>query len=39
MKAGRKPEYPEKTTDDELQKMSYTKARKFNSHPRLGPAL
>ena len=27
MKEGRKPEYPEKTPDDELQKMSHTKAR------------
>ena len=27
MKEGRKPEYPEKTPDDELQKMPHTKAR------------
>ena len=29
MKEARKPEYPEKTSDDELQKMSHTKARKY----------
>ena len=29
MKKGRKPEYPEKTPGDELQKMSHAKARKF----------
>ena len=29
MKEGKKPEYPEKTPDDELQKMAHTKARKF----------
>ena len=29
MKEGRKPEYPEKTPDDELQKMPHTKARRF----------
>ena len=34
MKAGRKPEYPEKTPDDELQKMPHTKARKFKPQPR-----
>ena len=28
MKVGRKPEYPEKTPDDGLQKMPHTKARK-----------
>ena len=27
---GEKPEYPEKKPGDELQKMPYTKARKFN---------
>ena len=27
MKEGRKPEYPEKTPGDELQKMTHTKAR------------
>ena len=27
MKEGRKPEYPEKTPDDELLKMPHTKAR------------
>ena len=31
MKEGRKPEYPEKTPGDELQKMPHTKARRFNS--------
>ena len=39
MKEGRKPEYPEKTPDDELQKMSHTKARKFKPQPGLEPAL
>ena len=39
MKEGRKPEYPEKTPDDELQKMPPTKARKINPKPRLEPAL
>ena len=29
MKEGRKPEYPEKTPDGELQKMPHTTARKF----------
>ena len=29
MKERRKPEYPEKTPDDELQKMLHTKAQKF----------
>ena len=33
------PEYPEKTIDDELQKMQRTKARKFSSHLRLEPTL
>ena len=39
MKEGRKPEYPEKTPDDELQKMAYTNARKFKPQARLEPAL
>ena len=39
MKEGRKPQYPEKTPDDELQKMPHTKARKFKSKPRFKPAL
>ena len=39
MKEGRKPEYPEKTPDDELQKMSHTKARTFKPQPGLEPAL
>ena len=29
MKDGRKPEYPEKTTGDELQKIPHTKAQRF----------
>ena len=29
MKKGRKPEHPEKTPDDEFQKMPHTEARKF----------
>ena len=28
MEEGRKPKYPEKTADDELQKMQHPKARK-----------
>ena len=39
MKEGRKPEYPEKTPDDQLQKMPHTKARKFPPQARLKPAL
>ena len=31
MKEGRKPEYPEKTPDDELQKMPHTKAPKIQT--------
>ena len=31
MKEGRKPEYPEKTPNDELQKMPHTKARRFQA--------
>ena len=27
MKEGRKPEYPEKTPDDELQKMAHAKTK------------
>ena len=38
MKEGRKPEYPEKTPDDELQRMSHTKARRFKPQARLEPA-
>ena len=38
MKEGRKPEYPEKTPGDELQKMPHTTARRFkpkrDSNPR-----
>ena len=36
---GRKPEYPEKTPGDELQKMPHTKAGKFKPQPRLEPTL
>ena len=35
---GRKPEYPEKTPGDELQKMPHTKARRFKPQARLEPA-
>ena len=35
MKEGRKPEYPEKTPGDELQKMSHTKAGRFKPQARL----
>ena len=38
MKEGRKPEYPEKTPGDELQKMPHTAARKFKPQARLEPA-
>ena len=39
MRERRKPEYPEKTPVDVLQKMSHTKARKFKPQARLEPAL
>ena len=39
MKDGRKPECPEKTPDDELQKTPRTKAQKFKPQPRLKPTL
>ena len=39
MKEGRKPGCPEKTPDDELQKMPHTKAPKFKPQPRLEHAL
>ena len=39
MEEGRKPEFPEKIPDDELQKMPHTTARKFKPQPRLEPAL
>ena len=39
MKEGRKPEFPEKTTDNELQKMPHTTAQKFKPKARLEPAL
>ena len=38
MKEGRKPEYPEKTPGDELQKMPHTTARRFKPQARLKPA-
>ena len=38
MKEGRKPEYPEITPGDELQKMSHTTARRFKPQVRLEPA-
>ena len=38
MKEGRKPEYPEKTPGDELEKMPHTTARRFKPQARLEPA-
>ena len=38
MKVGRKSEYPEKTPDDELQKMPHTTAERFKLQARLEPA-
>ena len=38
MKEGKKPEYPEKTPGDELQKMAHTKARRFKPQARPEPA-
>ena len=38
MKEGRKPECPEKTPGDELQKMPHTTARRFKPQARLEPA-
>ena len=38
MKEGRKPECPEKTPGDELQKMPHTTARRFKPQVRLEPA-
>ena len=37
MKEGRKPEYPEKTPGDELQKMPSTTALRFKPQARLEP--
>ena len=37
MKEGRKPEYPEKTPDDEFKKMPRTKAERFKCQARLEP--
>ena len=38
MKEGRKPENPEKTPGDQLQKMPHTTARRFKPQVRLEPA-
>ena len=38
MKEGRKPECPEKTHGDELQKMPPTKVQRFKPRERLEPA-
>ena len=38
MKEGRKPEYPEKTPSDELQKMPHTTTQRFKPQARLEPA-
>ena len=38
IKEGRKPEYPEKTHDDELKKMPHAKAWKFKPQLKLKPA-
>ena len=38
MKEGKKREYPEKTSGDELQKMPHTKARRFKPQVRMEPA-
>ena len=35
---GGEPEYPEKTPDDELQKMPHTKVQRFKPQTRLEPA-
>ena len=39
MKEGRKPTYPEKNPDDELQKMPHNKTPKFQPRLRLEPTL
>ena len=38
MEEGRKPEYPEKTPGNELQKMPHITARRFKPQARLKPA-
>ena len=38
MEEGRKPEYQEKTPEDELEKMPHTTARRFKPQARLEPA-
>ena len=37
MEEGRKPEYPVKTTGDELQKMPHATAQRFKPQARLEP--
>ena len=37
MKEGRKPEYPQKTPGNELQKMPHTTARRFKPQATLEP--
>ena len=39
MKEERKPEYTEKTPDNDLQKMPHTTTRKFKPQARIEPAL
>ena len=39
MNKRKKPEYPEKTLDDELQKVPHIRAGKFKPQLRLKPAL
>ena len=39
MKEGRKPEYPEKTPGDELQKMPHTNKRESNPRNSIGGRL
>ena len=39
MKEGRKSEYPQRTPDDELQKMPHTIAQNVKPQARLEPAL
>ena len=38
MDEGRKQEHPEKTPDDELQKIPHTTARRFKPQAKLEPA-
>ena len=39
MEEWRKPEYPEKTPDDEPQKMPHTTARRFKPQARVEPTV